>query len=37
MFCSLLALVLRQGLEVRLARNGHDFEWPDVIRDLDRV
>jgi hypothetical protein len=36
-FCSFLALVLRQELEVRLANNGHDFEWADVIRDLDRL
>jgi transposase len=36
-FCSFLALVLRQELEDRLARNGHDFEWADVIQDLDRL
>jgi transposase len=36
-FCSFLALVLRQELEVRLAKDGHDFEWADVIQDLDRV
>ena len=36
-FCSFLALVLRQELEVRLANNGHDFEWADVIQDLDRL
>jgi hypothetical protein len=29
--------VLRQELEVRLARDGYDFEWADVIQDLDRL
>jgi transposase len=36
-FCSFLALVLRQELEARLAKDGHDFEWADVIQDLDRL
>ncbi len=36
-FCSFLALVLRQELEVRPAKDGHDFEWADVIQDLDRL
>jgi hypothetical protein len=36
-FCSFLALVLRQELEGRLDRDGHDFEWADVIQDLDRL
>jgi hypothetical protein len=36
-FCSFLALVLRQELEVRLAKDDHDFEWADVIQDLDRL
>jgi Transposase DDE domain len=36
-FCSFLALVLRQELEDRLARDGHDFEWANVIQDLDRL
>ncbi len=36
-FCSFLALVLRQELEDRLARDGHEFEWADVIQDLDRL
>jgi hypothetical protein len=36
-FCSFLALVLRQELEVRLAKDGHDFEWADVIQDLYRL
>ena len=26
-----------QELEVRLAKDGHDFEWADVIQDLDRL
>ena len=34
-FCSFLALVLRQELEVRLAKDDHNFEWADVIQDLD--
>ncbi len=36
-FCSFLALVLRQELEARLARDGHNLEWADVIQDLDRL
>jgi hypothetical protein len=36
-FCSFLALILRQELQARLAARGHDFEWADIIRDLDRV
>jgi hypothetical protein len=36
-FCSFLALVLRQELEARLAAEGHEFEWADVIQDLDRL
>ena len=36
-FCSFLALVLRQELEARLAKDGHEFEWADVIQDLDRL
>jgi hypothetical protein len=37
-FCSFLALVLRQELQVRLAARGHDeVEWADVIRDLDAL
>jgi hypothetical protein len=35
-FCSSLALVLRQELQVRLEGRGHDLEWADVIYDLDR-
>jgi hypothetical protein len=33
-FCSFLALILRKELEIRLNNAGHDFEWPDIKRDL---
>ena len=36
-FCSFLALVLRQELQARLQARGLAFEWADVIRDLERV
>jgi transposase len=36
-FCSFLALVLRQELQARLERRGHDLEWADVIQDLDQL
>jgi Transposase DDE domain len=36
-FCSFLALVLRQELQSRLESRGHTFEWADVIADLDRL
>jgi transposase len=36
-FCSFLALVLRQELQARLEGRGHDLEWADVIDDLDRL
>jgi hypothetical protein len=36
-FCSFLALVLRQELQSRLEERGHEFEWADVICDLDRL
>jgi Transposase DDE domain len=36
-FCSFLALVLRQELQARLEERGHGFEWADVISDLDRL
>jgi hypothetical protein len=36
-FCSFLALVLRQELQARLKERGHELEWADVIRDLDRL
>jgi hypothetical protein len=36
-FCSFLALVLRQELQSRLEERGHEFEWADVMADLDRL
>jgi hypothetical protein len=36
-FCSFLALVLRQELQDRLEKRGHELEWGDVIGDLDRL
>src|SRR5262245_35549991 len=36
-FCSFLALVLRQELQARLVQRGHHFEWADVIQDLDQL
>jgi Transposase DDE domain len=36
-FCSFLALVLRQELQSRLEERGHTLEWADVIQDLDRL
>jgi hypothetical protein len=36
-FCSFLALVLRQELQARLEKRGHELEWADVIGDLDRL
>ncbi len=36
-FCSFLALVLRQELQSRLGERGHELEWADVISDLDRL
>jgi transposase len=36
-FCSFLALVLRQELQARLAARGFHFEWADIMRDLERV
>jgi hypothetical protein len=36
-FCSFLALILCQELQARLDARGHEFEWADVIGDLDRL
>ena len=36
-FCSFLALVLRQELQARLKERGREFEWADVIQDLERL
>jgi hypothetical protein len=36
-FCSFLALVVRQELERRLTQHGWTLEWADIVRDLDRL
>jgi len=36
-FCSFLALVLQKELRDRLAAAGLDFEWAELLRDLDRL
>lgn len=36
-FCSFLALVIRQELERRLAQQAWTLEWADIIRDLDHL
>jgi transposase len=36
-FCSFLALVLRQELQSRLEARGWALEWADVIRDVDQL
>jgi hypothetical protein len=36
-FCSFLALVLRQELQARWQEQGHAFEWAEVVRDLEQV
>jgi hypothetical protein len=36
-FCSFLALVIRQELERRLEQHGSTLEWADIIRDLDHL
>ena len=36
-FCSFLALVMREELEDRPVKDDHNFEWADVIQDLDRL
>ena len=36
-FCSFLALVLRQELEARLEARGVKWEWADVIQDVERL
>lgn len=36
-FCSFLALLLRKALIERLETTGRDFEWADVVRDLDAL
>ena len=36
-FCSFLALVVRQELERRLEQHGWTLEWADIVRDLDHL
>ena len=36
-FCSFLALVLRKELQDRLLAAGHDLEWADIVRGLERL
>ena len=36
-FCSFLALLLRHELQARLQARGHEAEWAEVLRDLERV
>jgi hypothetical protein len=36
-FCSFLALVLRQELQARLQARGHALEWAEVMRDLQQL
>lgn len=36
-FCSFLALVIRQELERRLAHQGWMLEWADIVHDLDHL
>jgi len=36
-FCSFLALILRKELDDRLIAAGHDFEWADIVQDLERL
>ncbi len=36
-FCSFLALVLREALEDRLAAREVKAEWADIVADLDRL
>jgi len=36
-FCSFLALMLRKELLRRLEKAGHDFDWSDIIQDLESL
>ena len=36
-FCSFLALVMRQALQSLLIERGHKFEWADVLQHLNRL
>jgi hypothetical protein len=37
LFCSFLALVLRDELEQRLAQRDYRFNWADILQDLERL
>jgi transposase len=36
-FCSFLALVLRNELDSRMKKAGHSFEWTDIKQDLEAL
>jgi hypothetical protein len=36
-FCSFLALILRKEFDARCRAAGQQYEWGDVLRDLDRM
>ena len=36
-FCSFLALILRQELQARLEARGEPLKWDDIVRDLDAL
>ncbi len=36
-FCSFLALHLKKELFRRLEEAGHDFEWSDIVQDLETL
>ncbi len=36
-FCSFLAMILRNELESRLENQGYDFEWNDIKQDLESI
>ena len=36
-FCSFLALVLRKELQCRVEEAGYDFEWSDIVQDLEAL
>jgi transposase len=36
-FCSFLAILLRRELESRIEARGYDFEWNDILHDLESI
>ena len=36
-FCSFLAILLRRELEYRMEARGYDFEWNDILHDLESI